>query len=86
MTARRITEARPVVPAVAGVTFCIDQSTRADAVTTRIAHAFPDRPDGSLSQVALCGVVCPLRQDVAVSRRRGYSFTLCQVCEGRVGT
>lgn len=33
MTARRITEARPVVPAVAGVTFCIDQSARADAVT-----------------------------------------------------
>ena len=67
------------------MTWCLDQSARADAVTTRIAHASPDREDGSLSQVALCGVVCPLRQDVAVSRRRGYSFTLCQVCEGRIG-
>lgn len=62
------------------MTWCIDQSARADAVTNRIAHAFPDRPDGSLSQVALCGVACPLRQPVAHTR---YQVTVCERCRER---
>lgn len=58
-------------------TWCIDQSARPDALTSRIAHAFPDLPNGNLATVALCGLRAVQRQDVAHTH---YDYTRCARC------